>query len=146
MNLKAAIVTLALASIFTSALPVSADQGNSNAGQTAAPAGARTFKTLPADEFFSFRWLDKNTHFGATLFVASAIRFELGEDFSRKAYWNIDSYDSKICRLTLRHRPAGFLDWKGDRAEIELRALTPGSTDVVFSRDGKKITVHLTVQ
>ena len=144
MNLKAAIVTMALASILTPALPVLADQGDGNQVQTA--AGNSNFKTLPADEFFAFKKLDKDTHFGAFLFVASAIRFELGEDFSRNAYWNIDSYDHKICSLTLHHRQAGFLDRKGDRARIELRGLTSGSTDVVFSREGKKFTIHLTVR
>lgn len=150
MTVKIMFAAMVYASILIPAFTAYADQGAAAAGNgyySAPSAGKKqSFKVLSPDESFSFRWLAKDTHYEANLFVASAIEFELGEDFDRKAYWNIDHYDAKICQLDMRHIQKGFLDWQGDRARIKLRALRRGSTDVILSREGKKFTVHLTVK
>ena len=150
MAVKIMFVTILCASILFPAFTVCAGQDSAAAGKGnhSAPAAGKkqSFKVLPPDESFSFRWLAADTHYEATLFVAAAIEFELGEDFDRKAYWKIDHYDAKICQLDMRHVQKGFLDWQGDRARIKLRALRRGSTDVILSREGKKFTVHLTVK
>ena len=156
MNVKFAAVAMACVSILIPSFHVYADQGtvvsvNGKISASAADNGDSSrnrtpLKELSADKFFSFRSLDLDNHREVSLFVAATIEFELGEDFSRKAYWNIDSYDPKICQLTVRHIREGILDFRGDRARFKLRALSPGYTAVVFSREGKKFTVHLTVK
>ena len=156
MNAKILTVTMMCASILIPAFSVIADQGTvvSVNGKVSAPAAENaesapkkpTIKVLEPDKFFSFRSLDRDNHYEATLFVASRIEFELGADFKRKAYWNIDSYDPSICQLTLRHVPEGILDFRGDRTRFKLTALKSGYTAVVLSREGKKFIVHLIVK
>lgn len=155
MTAKILPVTMMCASILIPAFPVIADQGTvvSVNGKVSAPAenvepatGKQTAKVLEPDKFFSFSRLGSDNHYEVSLFVAAAIEFELGEDFSRNAYWKINGYDHRICQLTLRHVKEGILDWRGDRVRIKLRALRRGSTDVILSRDGKSFTVHLTVR
>jgi len=156
MTVKIVTVTMMCASLLFPAFPVIADQGSvvSVNGKVSAPAAENaesapekpTSKVLEPDKFFAFRWLGADNHYEVSLFVAAAIEFELGEDFSRKAYWKINGYDHQICQLTLRHVKEGVLDWRGDRVRIKLRALKRGTTDVVLSREGKFFTVHLTVR
>ena len=156
MNVKILTVTMMCASVLIPAFSVIADQGTvvSVNGKVSAPAAENaetapkkpTIKVLEPDKFFSFRGLDADNHYEVSLFVAAAIEFELGEDFSRKAYWKINGYDHQICQLTLRHVKEGILDWRGDRVRIKLRALRRGTTNVVLSREGKIFTVHLTVR
>ena len=155
MNVKIAAVAAVCALILIPGFPVHADQGavvSVNGKVSASPdgntesAGRRSFKVLSPDKFFSFRSLDEDNHYAVTLFVAGSIQFELGEDFKRKAYWKIDGYDPEICQLAVRHVHEGVLDWQGDRARIKLQALRRGYTNVVFSRNGKRFTVHLTVK
>lgn len=156
MNVKIAAVTMVCASILLPAFPVYADQGavvsvngkisSSEVNNSDSSRKRPPLKELQPNKFFSFSSLDRDNHCETSLFVAAAIEFELGEDYKRKVYWNIDSYDPEICQLTVRHVPKGFLDFQGDRARFTLRALRPGYTAVILSREGKKFTVHLTAR
>jgi len=156
MNVKIAAVTMVCASILIPVFSVYADQGAvvsvngkisaSGSGNADPVEKQQSFKVLEPGKFFSFKSLAEVTHYAVSLFVAGSIEFELGEDYSRKVYWNIDSYDYNICQLTVRHVRKGFLDFQGDRARFTLRALRPGYTEVILSREGKKFIVHLMVK
>ena len=116
---------------------------------TAAPAPAvsnQSFRILQNDRFYSFSSLAQNEHFEISLPVGSDIDFELGENADRGRYWRVVSYDANICRVKIDHDRGGFLSFKGDHAEIELKALTPGSTSVVLVCGEKRFTVHFSAQ
>ena len=76
--------------------------------------------------------------------VGSDIDFELGEDASAGRYWQVVSYNPAICRVKIEHDQDGIFPVRWDKAEIELKALGRGTTDVVFSCGGKKLTVRFT--
>ena len=114
--------------------------------QTPAPASNQSFRLLQNDRFYSYRSLAQNEHFEVSLPVGSDIDFELGENADRGLYWRVISYDANICRVKLEHDREGFFSFKGDHAEIELKALTPGSTSVVLACGEKRVTVHFSAQ
>ena len=91
-----------------------------------------------------YRFLGQDEHFETSLPVGSDIDFELGEDAGSSLYWRVTSYDASICRVKLEHDQDGVFPVRWDKAEIELKALRPGSTDVVFTCGTKKLTVHFT--
>lgn len=116
--------------------------------QPAAPAPApnQTFRVLQNDRFYSYASLAQNEHFEISLPVGSDIEFELGENAGSGRYWRVVSYDANICRVKIDHDREGFFSIKGDHAEIELKALTPGSTSVVLACGEKRVTVHFSAQ
>ena len=116
--------------------------------QPAAPAPApnQTFRVLQNDRFYSYASLAQNEHFEISLPVGSDIEFELGENAGSGRYWRVVSYDANICRVKIDHDREGFFSFKGDHAEIELKALTPGSTSVALACGEKRVTVHFSAQ
>ena len=78
--------------------------------------------------------------------MRSDIDFNLGEDPNRGQYWRVVSYDASVCRVKLEHDQDGVFPFRYYKAEIELKALRPGRTDVVFSCGGKRVTVHFSAQ
>ena len=156
MIVKIAAAAMASAAILIPAFSVYADQGAvvSVNGKISAPESEnsdyaenrQSFEVLKPDKFFAFKSLAEDTHYGVSLFVASSIEFDLGEDTKSNAYWRIVGYDHNICQLSIRHVKEGILDLKGDRARFRLTALKPGYTRVVLARNGKKFTVHLSVR
>ncbi|MBQ6599018.1 MAG: hypothetical protein IJH79_15820 [Lentisphaeria bacterium] len=78
--------------------------------------------------------------------MESDIDFELGEVPSSGYYWKVISYDPGVCRVKLEHDQDGVWPFRYDKAEIELKAMRPGRTDVIFSCGTKKFTVHFTAQ
>ena len=114
--------------------------------QTAAPAPKPPCRLLQNDRFYSYGSLATDEHFEISLPVGSDIDFELGENPSRGNYWRLISYDANICRVKIEHDHEGFFSFKGDHAEIELKAMYPGATRVVLACGTKRVTVHFTAQ
>ena len=116
----------------------------------AAPAPASApkppCKLLQNDQFYPYRTLAADEHFEISIPVGSDIDFELGENPGRGLYWRVVSYDANICRVTIEHDREGLFSFKGDHAEIELKAVAPGSAAVVLACGSKKVTVHVTAQ
>ena len=106
---------------------------------TPAPAGA---KLLQHDRYYTYTFMDNDTHFEASLPCGSDIDFELGEDTNQ--YWRLVSNNPAVCRVKLKHESDGVFPFRRDKAEIELKAITPGKTDVVFVCGPKRVTVHFT--
>lgn len=69
-----------------------------------------------------------------------------GEVPSSGYYWKVFSYDPGVCRVKLGHDQDGVWPLRRDKAEIELKALRPGRTDVIFTCGSKRFTVHFTAQ
>jgi len=110
-----------------------------------APAAQPAAKLLQNDKYYFYNFLGANEHFEASIPVGSDIDFELGEDAGSALYWRLaNSYDASICRVKLEHDQDGVFPFRRDKAEIELKALRPGKTDVVFVCGQKKFTVHFT--
>ena len=109
--------------------------------QTPAPAGTQI---LQNDKYYTYTFLDTDAHFEASLPVGSDIEFELGESVSDRHVWRVVSYNPAVCRVKLKHDQDGVFPVRWDKAEIELKAIGRGSTDVVFTSGEKKVTVHFT--
>jgi|GEM_PF-1712785 len=113
----------------------------------AAPAAtAAPMQVLIHDKYYFYSSLGPDEHFEISLPVRSDIDFKLAEDPGRGLYWKVVSYDASICRVKLEHDRDGIFPFRYDKAEIELKALRPGRTDVVFVCGGKKVTVHFSAQ
>lgn len=83
----------------------------------------------------------------AAIPLGEDIEFGLKEDISKNNYWNISSYDNRICRVKIAHDRDGIWPFRYDKAEIELKGVMPGTTQVVFANPaGKTFTVWLTVR
>jgi len=111
------------------------------AASTAAPAGSQIIQN---DKYYSYSFLDADVHFEASLPVGSDVDFELGENVSDRCVWRLVSCDPAICRVKLKHDQDGVFPFRWDKAEIELKSIGRGSTDVVFTTGEKKVTVHFT--
>ena len=105
------------------------------------PAGAQV---LQHERYYRYGSLDPDTHFESSLPVGSDVEFELGESVSDRCVWRIVGYNPAVCRVKLKHDQDGFFPFRRDKAEIELKAVSRGSTDVVFTSGEKKVTVHFT--
>ncbi len=109
-----------------------------------APAGRpAAAEMLVDDKYYSYNILGEDEHYAASLPSGSEIEFDLGEDPLNGISWRVVSYNAAVCRVELEHDHNLVMP---DKAEIELKALSPGSTDVVFTCGTKKFTVHFTVQ
>ena len=109
----------------------------------APPPGTRL---LQNDRYFSYSFLGQDEHYETTLPVGSDIDFELGEVPASGYYWKVFSYDPGVCRVKLEHDQDGVWPLRRDKAEIELKAIRPGRTDVIFTCGSKRFTVHFTAQ
>ena len=67
----------------------------------------------------------------ATLFTGQDIDFDLEEKPGENLFWRVVKYDPSVCRVEIDHERGGF--WKHPKAEIEIKALRPGSTVIEFS-------------
>ena len=113
---------------------------------TAAPTAAPASRLLQHDKYYMYTFLGPDEHFETSLPSGSDIDFELGEDASGSLYWRLISVDPSVCRVKLKHEQDGVFPFRIDKAEIELKALRPGRTDVVFVCGQKRLTVHFTAQ
>lgn len=119
------------------------------------PVQASTVQQAPAlppsrplgyDKFYFLREIG-DAPYAATIPVGSDIEFELQEDSPRGFVWQIESYDAGICRVKIDHDRDR--DWWGrirEKAEIELKGVAPGTATVVFTAQGKRFIVLLTVK
>ena len=98
---------------------------------------------LQNDHYYAYMFLDNDTHFEAAVPCGSDIDFKIGED-AGKQYWRLVSCDPAVCRVKLEHDSDGVFPFRIDKAEIELKAVMPGKTDVVFVCGPKRVTVHFT--
>jgi len=101
-------------------------------------------KPLVDDSYFAFGSLGEDEHYAASLPVRSDVDFDLAEDPGRRLYWQLVSYDPAVCRVKLKHDRSGVYPLHRYKAEIELKAVARGRTDVVFACGTKKFTVHFT--
>ncbi len=127
-----------------SALPVAQVVPLAHSAVPAAQSGV--LRPLIHDKFYAFSRLAEKTELQASLPRGSEIDFELGEDGAQNRYWTVSQYDPAICRVKLEHDTDGFWPFRYDKAEIELKAMAPGETAIVFNCDGKTLTVHFSVQ
>ncbi len=67
----------------------------------------------------------------ANLFAGQDIDFELEENPEANFYWRVVKYDPTFCRIKLEHDRGGF--WSSPEAEIEIKALRSGTTEIEFA-------------
>ena len=83
--------------------------------------------------------------FAATIAVGKDIDFELEETQGKP--WQVISCNSDLCRVKVEHDADGIWPLRHYKAEIEIDAVSPGETDIVFADPtGKKVVVKLTVK
>lgn len=98
------------------------------------------------DKYYAFGALPNKTELRASMTPGSEIEFELGENGASNKYWSVSQYDAAICRVKLEHDTDGIMPFRYDKSEIELKALAPGETSVVFQCGGKTFTVYVVVK
>ena len=107
-------------------------------------SGHHQYKPLADDQFFALESLGNNEHFAVSVPVGKDIDLDLGEDPNRNLLWRVASYDARICRVELEHDRDGKRMRRRFKAEIEMKALRPGKTSVVFTCGAKRLTIHFT--
>ncbi len=113
---------------------------------TAAPAAqANALRPLIHDKFYALSRLAEKTELQVSLPRGSEIDFELGEDGENDRYWTVSQYDPAVCRVKLEHDTDGVWPFRYDKAEVELKAVGPGQTSVIFKCGGKSLIVHFSV-
>ena len=100
------------------------------------------FKPLADEQYLDYATLGHDEHFEASVPVGKDIDFDLSESTSN--VWRLVSNDARICRVKIEHDRDGKFNRRRFKAEIELKALRPGNTTVVFASGPKKITIHFT--
>lgn len=108
------------------------------------PAASYTVRLLQNDKYFFYTFLGQDEHYETSIPVGADIDFSIGEDPNNGLYWKVLSYDAGICRVKLEHDRDGIFPFRRDKAEIELKAIRPGKTDVIFICGTKRFTVHFT--
>ena len=134
------------------AAPVAAPVAAPAVAPAAAPAPAVSTtavahppaKILQNDRYYAYTFLSADEHYEISLPVGSDIEFKLGENVNARQYWTMVSYDPAICRVKIEHDQDGVFPLRFDKAEIELKALSRGTTTVVLSSGEKKFTVYFT--
>ena len=101
---------------------------------------------LQDDHFYDYNRLAQNEIFEVFLQVGEDVDFDLGEDFRSKRIWRVATYDPRICRVKIEHDRDDDNRPRRDKAEIELKAMRRGTTDVVFTSGEKNITVRFTAR
>ena len=129
----------------TIAAPAPAAAPANVAGPAPVPAPV-TAKLLVDDSYFSFDSLGQDEHYTVSLPTGSDIDFDLGENPGSQLYWRLVSYNPSVCRVKLEHDRDGVFPFYRYKAEIELKAMITGRTDVVFACGTKRFTVHFTAQ
>lgn len=119
-------------------------------GEQAAPRMARgidaaneptALRAVLDDQYFDFASLGQSEHFAVTVAVGHDIDFDLGEP-NGGGWAVVSGFDASVCRVKLEHD----VDHGRRKAEIEMKALRPGATNVTFTGGGKQVTVHFTAQ
>ena len=101
---------------------------------------------LQNDRYYPCDSLGPHDFFETSQAVGSAIGFGLGEDPAAGLNWQVAVYDPRICRVRLEHGLRGIFPFRQNQAEIELKAIGRGTTDVVFTCGKKKITVRFSAE
>ena len=101
-------------------------------------------RMLQHHRYYTWSSLGPKEYFQVQLPVGSEIEFDLQENPAKNLYWNVISYDARICRIKLEHDRDGVFPFRVDKAEFELKALWRGTTTIVLSCGGKKITIDFT--
>lgn len=117
----------------------------------AAPAPAPAAAPAPAPvsgpvlvhkQYVPWRSLGPVSHFQVQIPVGSEIEFKLEEHRNCSLYWNVVSYDARICRIKQDHDRDGVFPFRVDSSEFEIKALWRGSTNIVLSCGRKKVIIH----
>ena len=101
-------------------------------------------KPLQNDSFIEYKSLGEEEVYEVSLRSGKEIEFNLEEKRKKGISWQIVSYDPNICRVKLDHDHVRMLFERHDAAEIEIKALRPGSTRVIFNCDDKTFIVNFT--
>ncbi|MBQ6470768.1 MAG: hypothetical protein IJJ33_02180, partial [Victivallales bacterium] len=94
------------------------------------------------DQFLPYASLGQDEHFAVSVPPGKDIDIDLEED--SVILWQVVSYDQNICRVKLEHDRDGKHGHRRYKADVELKAIRPGKTAVVFTRGSKRLTVHFT--
>ncbi len=103
-------------------------------------------RPLIHDKFYALSRLAEKTELQVSLPRGSEIDFELGEDGANDRYWTVSQYDPAVCQVKLEHDIGGIWPFRYDKAEVELKAMAPGKTTLVFNCAGKSVIIHFSVQ
>jgi len=101
-------------------------------------------KPLQNDSFLEYKSLGEEEVYEVSLRSGKEIEFNLEEKRKKGISWQIVSYDPNICRVKLDHDHVRVFFERHDAAEIEIKALRPGSTRVIFNCDDKTFIVNFT--
>lgn len=93
------------------------------------PVASTPIPVLMDDQSFRFEAIPAAVQ--TTLVPGQDIDFELEENREQNLIWQIKTYDPSICRIEIEHERGGIL--KRAKAEIEVKAIRPGSTTIEFT-------------
>ncbi len=99
-------------------------------------------KPLSDHQFLPFASIGPDEHFMASARLGKDLDLDLEEDPARP--WQVLSFDPNICRVKLEHDKDGKHGHRRYKADIEIKAIRPGKTAVVFVCGHKKVTIHFT--
>ena len=108
----------------------------------AKPMPPAQMRTLIDDQYLPYASLGLDEHYAASAPLGKDIDIDLEEDPAHR--WQVVSYDPNVCRVKLEHDKDGKFGHRRYKAEIEIKAIRPGKTAVLFISGRKKLTVHFT--
>ena len=106
------------------------------------PTPPAKLKPLYDHQYLSYSSLGPDEHYATSVRLGKDLDLNLEEDPAR--LWKVVSFDPNICRIKLEHDRDGKHGQRRFRADIEIKAIRPGKTAIVFVCGHKKLTVHFT--
>lgn len=110
-----------------------------------APPPAPAFgKPLLPNQRYTLHSLAPVERFQVSLPIGTKIRFELGENSMRREFWRIAAFDRGMCRIRMEHTRRGAPPTFHEQAELELKALRPGTSMIELVCPGRRVEIRFT--
>jgi len=108
------------------------------------PPPAPRFRHLKHRHSYAWGGLADEETLLVTLPRGSEISFNLQEFPRRRLFWSTAAADSRYCHVHVRHEQVGRIPHRVENANIRLKAVWPGQSEVVLVCGPKKVIIRVT--
>ena len=108
------------------------------------PPPAPRFRHLKHRHSYAWAGLADEETLLVTIPRGSEISFNLQEFPRRRLFWSTAAADSRYCHVHVRHEQVGRIPHRVENANIRLKAVWPGQSEVVLVCGPKKVIIRVT--
>lgn len=108
------------------------------------PPPAPIFRHLKHRHSYAWAGLADEETLLVTIPRGSEISFSLQEFPRRRLFWSTAAADSRYCHVHVRHEQVGRIPHRVENANIRLKAVWPGQSNVVLVCGPKKVVIRVT--